>query len=175
MAMASISKLFNRSSDSKNVDVYLLFKAINQDHYTDFVEISHWQVVCHFKDVNRYKCYELRTDTGGKLGKIAYRISNFQFNGTIYYYYIGQCDASETEIERKCDNISINGLQYIVGLLDCQLWAALLIKSLGLSANMIESRLQLRPIESIPVNYIIRFLLSKVKRCHGYQNLDPTR
>ncbi len=129
--MASIWQVINGLSGSKNVDVYLLFKTINQDHYTKSVRISHWQVVSHFKDTNRYKCYELQTDNGDIGGNIVYRISNFRFNGTIYYYYVGQCDASETEIERKCDNIIINNLEYILGFRDCQTWATLLIESLG--------------------------------------------
>ncbi len=78
--MASIWQVINGLYGSKNFDIYLLFKTINQDHYTKSVRISHWQVVSHFKDTNRYKCYELQTDNGDIGGNIVYRISNFRFN-----------------------------------------------------------------------------------------------
>ena len=191
VALFELAKDFiSMFSRNQNVDIYLLFKAINQNYYINSVRISHWQVICHFKDTNRYKCYELQTDNGDEGGNIVYQISDFEFNSTIYYYYVGQCSMSEEELKQKCDSISINNRKYILGLRDCQSWARLFIESLGLSVNgigpalaryvpiapfgivqTIQGRIVDLLVEQDP---ILNFLLSRVKTCNGYESLDPT-
>ncbi|CAF2553071.1 unnamed protein product [Rotaria sp. Silwood2] len=194
MAMEIVShlvKLMNESSDNKNVNVYLLFKAIAKDYYIDSVRISHWQVVCHFKDKNRYKCYELKTDTGDIEGRIIYRISNFNFYGHIYYYYIGQCNTTEADLERKCEKININNQHYMLGFRDCQTWARLLIESLELSVKGAGPFLmKYFPVSNVGWNLypectmpgrvvdfvveqepVLKAWLSQVKHCRGYKSL----
>ncbi|CAF5093862.1 unnamed protein product [Rotaria sp. Silwood1] len=195
MAMAIVSQLIElikKSSDDKNVDIYLLFKAIGRDYYIDSVRISHWQVVCHFKDTNRYKCYELQTDNGDKGGRIIYRISNFNFDGVIYYYYIGQCNTNEADLEQKCKTININNQHYALGFRDCQTWARLLIESLELSlkgagpflmkyfpVSNVEWNIDLDgTISARVIDFIVeqdptlKSWLSQVKHCRGYRNLS---
>jgi hypothetical protein len=192
--MQSIAKPFYE----KNVEVYLLFKQINKDNYIPSIRVSHWQVICHFINDNRYMCYELQTDNGDKGGIITYQISNFSYDGYIYYYYIGACNASEGVLKEKCEKISINNLKYILGFRDCQSWATLLIESLGLS--IIDAGPLLLRILRLPPNFprtslaadhfvmdsskvpddteaayesLLNYLLCGIKQCHGYKNLEP--
>ncbi|CAF2127852.1 unnamed protein product [Rotaria magnacalcarata] len=177
-------------SRHQNLDVYLLFKKIGHHYYVESIRISHWQVVCHFKDTNSYKCYELQTDNGDKGGNISYLISDFNFNGTIYYYYVGQCSMSEEELQHNCSQIRINNIRYVLGLLDCQTWATLFIESLNLSVNGVGSFLAKvvcdgslyraqTVVARIPdlivdMDTCLKSVLSRVKMCDGYRNLDPT-
>ena len=179
------------ATDEKNVNVYLSFKEINNDSYINSVRISHWQVICHFKNTNRYKSYELQTDYGDKGGAIFYQISDFSFTGDIYYYYVGQCDASETDLQLMCDAIHINNDQYVFGFKDCQTWAKLLIESLGFHfQKAIPFQVRFNPfyhvLRNIPVvetlvkildigsqvDPILNDIMCPAKYCRGYKNLN---
>ena len=182
--------IINMFSRHQNLDVYLLFKKIGHNYYVNSTRISHWQVVCHFKDTNSYKCYELQTDNGDKGGNIAYLISDFDYNGTIYYYYVGQCSMSEEELQHHCSQIRINSIRYVLGLLDCQTWATLFIESLKLSVNGIgsilakvfcvgplylaETVVARIPDLIIDMDASLNTVLSRVKICEGHHSLHPT-
>ncbi|UJR38807.1 hypothetical protein I4U23_031472 [Adineta vaga] len=184
-----VKEFVNMFSNSQDVDVYLLFKRINKNEYVNSVRISHWQVVCHFKVSNQYKCYELRTNNGDKGGNIDYLISDFEFNDIIYYYYVGQCNMSEEQLQNNCKQIIVNNIKYILGVIDCQTWATLFIESLGLTVNGIgplltkmildgplshtQSFVARIPDLLVETSPKLNYLLSRVKICRGHQNLEP--
>ncbi|CAF4139076.1 unnamed protein product, partial [Adineta steineri] len=205
MAMATshteVQHLTDQPSHHRKAKVYLLFKEINQSVYTKNSRFCHWQVVCYFKDTAKYVCCELQTDNNKINGNITYNISDFSYDETIYYYYIGKCVVSELELKNKCQQIMINQSQYILGFRDCQTWATLLIRSLGLYTDTsipiqvkqvfgtlypitwLNRLLKTSILDNISrpgdavINYVPIFsiLYSQMKNCNGHENLEPTK
>ncbi|CAF1413418.1 unnamed protein product [Adineta ricciae] len=117
-------------ADHSNVDVFVLFKGPQLSVYVPNVSLSHWQIVCHFKDTDEYICYEMIIDRNDR---VSYDITDFSYRGPIFYCYLGECNLSKEEIKTKAQRVPLNGEKYSVGSDDCQKWVMQFLNKLDLT------------------------------------------
>ncbi|CAF1413405.1 unnamed protein product [Adineta ricciae] len=153
------------SEDDDAVHVYVLFKGPQLSVYIPNVSLSHWQIVCHFKDTDEYRCYEMIID---KDGRITYDITHFHYSSTIYFCYLGECDLTKKEIKKKAKKVPVNGEKYIVGINDCQKWAKQFLNNLDLTLKG-----DGRAFMAFAAHRLTTALTPSVKSCSGHRKLKP--
>ena len=116
--------------DHSNVDVFVLFKGPQLNVYVPSVTVSHWQIVCYFKDTDEYICYEMIIDRNDR---VSYDITGFNYCGPIFFSYLGECNLSQNEMKTRAQRVPLNGEKYSVGSDDCQKWAMQFLNKLELT------------------------------------------
>lgn len=143
--------------NSRQFEVYVLYKVINGNAYIPGREVSHHICLLKCMKTNKFYYSELQTDSGDKSGKIAIKLEEYKFlKGNIHYDFAGYTCKTYDEIENYVNNNTFWCTDYHLLLNNCQHYVIDLLVFLQLEGRAVRGKypeMAFKPDEIVALDF----------------------